>query len=271
MRAPPAWILETGRGLVVGVRVGVSVDVGPSLSTTDPAPAAGAPLIAEPLIVTGGDLKQYLSTITDLSLCLDRDARSPDVPLGGIIYQDPGKLNAEAKQLINDAAALDGCMDYYFNCPKAADATDGYLKIPAHIQADEKRKSASIKYYVADAMTARATARGIKNDAAGNAQVTAELAFYTKLSALLAEESTLASVFISQTIATSSDWKKVQALDVRYQTLRADYAALGFAPTCTVPQFTGGSTATWLKILLAVLALGVGVYAVSTIGHMVRP
>lgn len=239
---PPAWIFDaTPRLLRVAARGRVGVRVG----ATDASKTA--PLLAEPLIVTHDNVMQYISTIGDLITCLDRDAR------GNLITQNPGKLHADASNGYIQASKLDGCTDYYFNCPRHDD--DGILTDPLKIAATKLRDESTSKELAALDLDKRAAARGLKNDAAGNAQVNAEIAFYTDLRALDTEENRTYTEVSSASVASTAEWRKVQALDIRYQALRARYIALGFTPSCAVPDFAEKSFP-WGWIVAGVLVLG---------------
>jgi len=216
-----------------------------------PSDKTGTPILAEPVVVTHGDLIQYKDIIFDLNQCLDKDSRA------NLIYMSPGKLKADAKNLVTDAAELDGCKDYYFKCPESGSGDFN----PDHIEADRLRKEAALKFWAYDEVNKILARRGIKNDAAGNAQINAEILFYEEFSDFRKRFFALSTEMIESKWASGSDWKKVQAADLEYQMFRERYKKLGFEPTCVMPSFPAKS---FFPAGLTI-GLGIGLLAVAGI------
>lgn len=200
-------------------------------------PPAPLPLQKEPLVVTHGDAIAYHGVISDLVSCLDDDARAH------LVYRNPGKLDTEGKDLVAKATAIDGCTDFYANCPGPTEAPlpTTVAETAKRLEANTLRLHAAGAFADADFFRKRANDRGLKNDAAGNAQVNAEIAFYEDLRTLAADVNAAFTPISSSTVVGSGTWKTLQALDVRYQILRARYIALGFTPSCGLPTFTSNS------------------------------
>lgn len=192
------------------------------------------PLIPEPLYITRGQSLQYINTIQDLTTALDRDARKE------MIYENPSKLGALAASQVQSAAEIDGCTDYYFNCPTPTEppvpTTPAALN--KRVRAENLRKQAALNYAIQKDFTAKALARGLKNDAAGNAQVEKELAFYDDLKKLSNNVNLTFSAVNSAAISSTAEWRKIQAQDIQYQTMRDRFEQLGFTNSTTLPKFT---------------------------------